>query len=1029
MSMARTFGARSRACNSIRHYSSFDSSLRQNIPVPTSPVGSRPDTLPLSNSSVPPIPPKSPARRRSNSGTANEDYSDGSSSVAGPSRLSLDHYAASFGPRTFKEGSAGAEEEEGSETPRSLTPASSFYAKPRRRQPGQIATRDSSLVATMNGEEPAATPRADRFNALETHRLSDEGFDSRSNSTGSHSLRSHPPAPVDANLRSMPGVVGLGDGWAGGPQNQGKKRKLWFMKKAKVKEDEDPLALWSIQESGGDAHGLKAGQKRGMLKEAWNRSISKFGSMPALVSGEQVNGTVTGAKASVKALLSRSRLDVSRDDKTGSGAAVDIEDQDEKPSKRRSVAFFGSSKSQIDVSTSKPSPTATPLRSDTAPAPQSPPSPSPVPRGTLIGLSDSSRPRDTSNITPIAVPPRDNRRLSMPLSAPAVPGGLPPPWRPQSYIIPRPEPATPAPRPFSRHGDHAESEDLGETRDVDQRTPSMLEGPQTSGSSASAETPVTGSADGKSLKHKRSVLLASEDGHSGLGHGLSRTGTPLVPEGSRGRSAAGTPTFPIPRDPSTPGFDTLKDWAAEGKRPGSRALRPLRSQTPRSRELSSQSQQSGRSKWGSVSIFDKLKQALAVPETPSPGQAFSTATQVRQPAESQGMEMDKDLPEIPSRTSTPLNMPGAFPLDSPTKNSPLPASPYDITQAVAQEMLATPSPSRPGSRHSTRKRGLSGDIWSRRLSKISETNNIPSNAEPPSRASSRQEKRRSYSALAGRFGFTAMRRNSLRADDEPDRLSGSDGHGAVTMLTPALEALEFGDDSLGLDDILDEDRRISLVRDLEASLPMPPARSEPSDTSSPTKSVAMTISSSEATVLAAPITLGSPTHRSHPSTSTSASRSSVDRDETVLTPSQLRRSLEKPIEARRGSQQSDDVERTFSMQPWPTRGHRRGASMGSIGELAHDMLHKPLTVSKRASVVSNLEDEESARRMEREERTMSFASGVSSLSSAMSLDEEEAGEFSDLQSYCPAARSRADICSAHVSCPSGVTTANQTQAD
>jgi hypothetical protein len=212
------------------------------------------------------------------------------------------------------------------------------------------------------------------------------------------------------------------------------------------------------------------------------------------------------------------------------------------------------------------------------------------------------------------------------------------------------------------------------------------------------------------------------------------------------------------------------------------------------------------------------------------------------------------------------------------------------------------------------------------------------------------------------------------------------------MSMPALEALDLGDDDLGLDDILDEDRRMSLVQGFAAALPLPPAREAKSDTSSPPMSSSGTMSahSSEATVLGAPINLEAGSgHRSHPSTSTTFS--SPDQDETVMTPAQLRQSLED----RRNSRQSDEIERTFSGQQWPSRGHRRGTSMGSIGELAQDLLNnkqQALVASKRNSVVFEAEDEERLKHREREDRTMSFASGVSSLSSAMSLDEEEAGE-------------------------------------
>lgn len=55
--------------------------------------------------------------------------------------------------------------------------------------------------------------------------------------------------PVDAALRSMPGVVGLGDGWANVPQSKPKKR--WFRKEKQVSAppEDDPLALWSASDA------------------------------------------------------------------------------------------------------------------------------------------------------------------------------------------------------------------------------------------------------------------------------------------------------------------------------------------------------------------------------------------------------------------------------------------------------------------------------------------------------------------------------------------------------------------------------------------------------------------------------------------------------------------------------------------------------------------------------------------------------------------------------------------------------------
>jgi hypothetical protein len=250
-----------------------------------------------------------------------------------------------------------------SDTPRSVTPASSFYAKPKRKM-GQVNTRRSSLLDlnAVNGDDTFTPPPRSSV-----PRSSDEGFDSsQSNSTGSNSLRSHMSIPVDANLRSMPGVVGIGEGWAGGPQGQDKKRRLWFRRKSSKKPADDPLALWSIQESDPMASPNGKGAKRGGIKDAWNRSIGKFGSTPALLSGDQVNtGSGNKSGGGIKTFFSRSRVDLI--DENNTKRPVDSQAQAKKE-RRRTATFFGSSKSQVELST----PRARPMSTVLAPTPQSP---------------------------------------------------------------------------------------------------------------------------------------------------------------------------------------------------------------------------------------------------------------------------------------------------------------------------------------------------------------------------------------------------------------------------------------------------------------------------------------------------------------------------------------------------------------------------------------------------------------------------------------------------------------------------------
>ena len=245
------------------------------------------------------------------------------------------------------------------------------------------------------------------------------------------------------------------------------------------------------------------------------------------------------------------------------------------------------------------------------------------------------------------------------------------------------------------------------------------------------------------------------------------------------------------------------------------------------------------------------------------------------------------------------------------------------------------------------------------------------------------------------------------------------------MITP-LTVNDFGEDDLGLDDILDESRRMTLVRDLEAALPLPPARDpvSPATIASSPK----TISSSEATVLArSPDQPGdeherTPGHKNHPSTSTSTT---FDLDE-LMTPADIRKSFERTVEARRGSQQSDrlifdsegnivEKSSTTSRKHWPTRKHTRNTS---IGELASEIMNPRSNLKvpsaqdstfKRGSIVVG-EDEDEMRIREREERAMSFASQISDLSSAMSLDEEEAGTFIPMCLRCRTDSGSSNVC-------------------
>jgi len=871
-------------------------------------------------------------------------------------RAESSRYAGTFNARS---------ESHGSDTPRSVTPDSSFYAKPKRRR-GQVKSRGSSLIDlnAVSGDDTYIPPPRSSI-----PRSSDEGFDSsQSNSTGSNSLRSHMSVPVDAKLRSMPGVVGIGEGWAGGPQGQDKKRRLWFRRKSSKKSADDPLALWSIEESDPAASPNGKGGKKGVFKDAWNRSIGKFGSTPALLSGDQVNaGSGSRSGGGIKTFFSRSRVDLV--DENNTKRPVDSQAQAKKE-KRRTIAFFGSSKSQVELST----PRARPMSTVPAPTPHSPSPPSPSPAPRMSTPSDIRQ--DATPLAPIKVPDH-SRRLSAPLSAPAAPGGLPPPWRPLSFVIPRPL-GSPAPRSFSRHDDRALSEEPEELIQDQENVPSLsntagVDGLQNSISSSGAQTPRTISAEGRSLHHKRSTRLFETD--------ESEMETPR-PKSSLARST--TPYTTVPLNDSTPGLDTLHTWAHEGKRPLSKAFRPAQNAPPKFPE---RIQTPNRAP---ASFLDRIKQAFTIPSNDS-------------------SRRGKDLPDLPSGTSTPI-MPGAYPESRPVssmgmrKDDPLPPSPYDITKAVAMEMLATPSPTRPSSRASVRKRGLSADLFPR-LTKIREGGD--SGDVDYTRPTSRMEKKNSYATLAGRFGFG---RRSSFGPEKSLSVATTDLDRGQTVAEPVspspitpLTVRDFGAEELGLDDILDATRRMNLVRDLEAALPLPPARDDPVSPETIASSP-KTVSSSEATVmgLSPNASQEDKGHRNHPSTSTAAT---FDLDE-LMTPADIRKSFEKSVGGRRGSQQSDKVSfdsegnlvDTSSRRHWPTRKHTRNTS---LGERAFEILNvnsdksrtsvQEYPGNKRGSIVEG-DPEEDARIREREQRALSFASQISDMSSAMSIDEEEAGE-------------------------------------
>ncbi|WVR05783.1 hypothetical protein IAU60_002808 [Kwoniella sp. DSM 27419] len=113
--------------------------------------------------------------------------------------------------------------------------------------------------------------------------------------------------PVDETIRSVPGVYGLGEGWAGGPQR--KEKKGWLrIRKASAEAEDDPLSLWPLEQEAGSSS-----TRRSPLREMWNRSKKNlFGaSSPALLAQPEGHGASDSRRPHrLLGMLSLSRVNV-----------------------------------------------------------------------------------------------------------------------------------------------------------------------------------------------------------------------------------------------------------------------------------------------------------------------------------------------------------------------------------------------------------------------------------------------------------------------------------------------------------------------------------------------------------------------------------------------------------------------------------------------------------------------------------------------------------------------------------------------
>ena len=104
------------------------------------------------------------------------------------------------------------------------------------------------------------------------------------------------PTEADLALRSAPGVIGLGEGWAGGPQGQKTRRVFWRRRRMEDNHADDPLTLWAVD---------PGAKKPGVLQDVWNRSRQFFASTVNVRSEGQATQSRGG-----RGFLSRSGVDL-----------------------------------------------------------------------------------------------------------------------------------------------------------------------------------------------------------------------------------------------------------------------------------------------------------------------------------------------------------------------------------------------------------------------------------------------------------------------------------------------------------------------------------------------------------------------------------------------------------------------------------------------------------------------------------------------------------------------------------------------
>ncbi|WWD18026.1 hypothetical protein CI109_102473 [Kwoniella shandongensis] len=651
-------------------------------------------------------------------------------------------------------------------------------ASPRSTHSMRQSEFDTETVAESSSSSPRSNGKTARFSqAIPMNRYDQESTSTHTYTT-SHSYasslsreemtpsRSTVEGQVDRVLRSTPGVIGLGEGWAGGQQRSEGSGRSWFRRKKSSTSqiEEDPLALWSRdpEESGGPS------TTHSPLKDMWNRSKRNLFSR----SSTALNDTTSQPPSKARGFFSKSLVNLTTSNPSNDTFSTRLDNESE--TNRRSLAqrFNLSSTSETMLNTVQPNKTSMPPSPSlplllaaplTIPEYKQQPQQSRVVRQWNDNAAFS---RSETNLFSIEneIPCRSSslQRRSQ---------GLRPPWRPQSLLI--------AGRPHTPL-----------IREVDEE-PSPTQAQRTE-SSISLETPTT-----SETSHPE------EQADSQPTHPLVRTATFGIDDAAT--------ELRIDDEEPVPGLDTIEAWA-RGKEALDKPLHRVPSPQRRANGEKKRSSLLGRM----MTVFtSSLSRGSSIRSTTSSSSGFGR--------EASTTPIRKTSFKRPKRTSATI-------------------TPRAMTPVM--EPLSTPFPSRPSSASGLHPhKSWRKSSFAKRLSKLTELDNeneedgnemTQGRVEDSTLAGKFREHRRSTSIhLLSPLKSRKSQSSHVHLDLSTRSPAGSTYSGSVrdlrgmtaSLSMPALTKftttdlnlhvdLDGAGEGLGLEDILDEERRESIVQQL-----------------------------------------------------------------------------------------------------------------------------------------------------------------------------------------------------------------------